>query len=1029
MMKKLRIFPALFLCFLLTFGVLPAFAAGQNPYDGFSAIDADEFRMASTASNTAEYIGGMWPGDWVCYRNMDFGSVSPYAVDLTVGVPDAYAGSMEMRLDSATGPVIANWKIIPSDWATLTLQNAQIVYPFTGTHDIYLLSTGGTGNIYTVQFHVLDTEKKFEYKEYDASPMFIDIAENPHRREIETVSKLGLVKFDTEDGSFLPELGISRAEFADGVYRVLGGEKAGLVSDKVFSDVSRNHKYAAAIAFLKEMGVVKGGSEGAFRPDEYITMAEASAMAIRAMDYGNVAEHTGGFESGYLSLASRVGLLKGISAREFISRGEFARLIYNMIHAEYLRSTGVVGEDLEYTTDRGILKQTLGIYSSRGVVMANYLTSLYSATPGLAVDEVVIHDVTYLVGETDATAMIGMKCDFYYTEENGMRTLVAIIPSNSTEVMEIADDGNGNILNVSSDGIEYLENNREQRIDFSNTTNFIYNGVVTGAGTDGTFSYHDFRGKIRLIDNGEGWETVIIEHPQNIIVSTVDSVNEKIVDRLTGESFDIDESNNVVLIHKEGKTVKFKKLTFDDVLLAYISRNANGKKFIRIDVTNESLTAAVTESGDDYVILDNGKSYKLAKEYSPTLRPGMYGVFRLNVKGEIISFRAGTEKGWEFGMFLDVDADTGLNSRVEVKIFNAASTVAVYPCADDAIIDGLKFDTAAEAVNGKNTYSGLRTIIPRSAVRYSLNEEGEIVKLDTALSGSGNINDTMRRLGGGASYCYDYENGLIFRSGEGMYSMSAVDSVIVALGTSDDEDYWKIGNPKSILKYPEWIYDNIEIYSSKGLAYEADFCVISGLVDYDTEGNSYMVFDRMSRAVSPKNEDVYKVYGYTNLGERTYYLRANDMTDSNEIGKVFKTVRKGDVLTVRTNNRNEIDRVTYLARYDLSSLPDGMTQPTLTANTMTSGGNLMEERFVFGRVIEKGDTGYLVVRYGDSEEARTEVLVSGAMPKVYKIAKNGGEAKLIKGLKVSNIAEGDIVFAAITKRKVVMYLVMPDMML
>ncbi len=1030
MIKRLRIFPALLLCFLLVFETAPVIASGNNPYDGFAATDADEIHMASTASNTSSYIGGMWPGDWVCYKDLDFGSYAPYAVELLVGVPSQYAGSMEMRLDSASGPIIASWEITPSDWNTPVVQTAPITAPFTGVHDVYLLSTRNTGNIFSVQFYSPGDPNAFKFAVYDPTPAFLDIADNPHRGAIETVDALGLIEFDTSDGSFLPNLGVSRAEFADGICRVLGGASADINTSDVFADVGKNHRYAKSISVLKDRGVVRGSSANMFRPDEYITFAEAATMAVRALDYGNLAEHSGGYPGAYMNIAGSIGLFKGVTVGEYVSRGEFAEIIYNTIRADYLKADGVKDGAPYYKKNKGILEQTYGIYTGKGVVNANYLTSLYSAAPGVPKRGVVIDNITYDTGDTDAGAYLGMLCDYYYTEENGEYILEAILPCSNVKILEISDNDENSIINVSSDGIRYMPASakKEKKIEFDNTINIIYNGVVTGKGADGTFSFDDFCGTIRLLDNGNGWETVIIEHPQNIIIGSVDPVNSSIRDKLTGDTIIMDDTGDYVEIVKEGKTAGIKKLAYDDVMEVKISRNTSGKKAIRAVVVGDNdVTATAVEVGDDYVVLDNGIKYSFAKEFSVELHPGMFGTFRLSNDGKIIDFRAEVEKGWSFGMFLGVASGGGLNQWLDVKLFNAEGKAVVYRFADNAVIDGLKFDSNEEAISGKKGYAGLNSVGLKSAVRYSLNSDGMITKLDTVLDGDKNADDTLKLLGGGGSYAYDYQNGLLFKSGEGKYSMSPAMATIAVLSNSDDEEYWKIGKPTDILRYPEWLFDNIDIYSSTGSEYEANFCIIAGMVDYDTEGNTYVVFDRMTTTAAADGEEYYAVHGCTNLGERTYFLPINDMNESGELGKIFNSVRRGDVLNIKVNNKNEIYQATYLVRYDLSSLPDGMKQPTLTKNSLSSGTTLMEERFVFGRVIERGDNGYLVVRYGDDDSARTEILVTGAGARVYKVADGRAGTMIASGLNVSNIAEGDIIFAAISRRQAVMCLVVPDM--
>lgn len=74
------------------------------------------------------------------------------------------------------------------------------------------------------------------------------------------------------DGTFRPDAGITRAEFAKmaAAYAELsGGTQSG------FSDVPATHWAAPAIAALAEKGWINGYEDGTFRPDEGITRAQA----------------------------------------------------------------------------------------------------------------------------------------------------------------------------------------------------------------------------------------------------------------------------------------------------------------------------------------------------------------------------------------------------------------------------------------------------------------------------------------------------------------------------------------------------------------------------------------------------------------------------------------------------------------------------------------------------------------------------------------------------------------------------------
>ncbi|WP_438444993.1 Ig-like domain-containing protein [Gorillibacterium sp. sgz5001074] len=93
-----------------------------------------------------------------------------------------------------------------------------------------------------------------------------------------------------EDGTFMPDKPISRAEMAAVMIRFLGRNEAKAQAAAPFRDVS-GHWAEPKIALLTEMGMVTG-ENGLFHPDRELTRAEAVTMINRAVNRGIL---TGGF--------------------------------------------------------------------------------------------------------------------------------------------------------------------------------------------------------------------------------------------------------------------------------------------------------------------------------------------------------------------------------------------------------------------------------------------------------------------------------------------------------------------------------------------------------------------------------------------------------------------------------------------------------------------------------------------------------------------------------------------------------------
>ncbi len=104
----------------------------------------------------------------------------------------------------------------------------------------------------------------------------------------ETVKYLSLLSIINNIDSFNPEAPVTRGEFAEYITRTLKIEKQNSAEQNKFSDVSTKSDIYDAISAAVQSGIVKGYTDGTFRPDNYITRQEAMVMYSRAMDYAGI---------------------------------------------------------------------------------------------------------------------------------------------------------------------------------------------------------------------------------------------------------------------------------------------------------------------------------------------------------------------------------------------------------------------------------------------------------------------------------------------------------------------------------------------------------------------------------------------------------------------------------------------------------------------------------------------------------------------------------------------------------------------
>lgn len=95
------------------------------------------------------------------------------------------------------------------------------------------------------------------------------------------------------DGTILPQGNITRAETATIIFRLLKDEirDKNITEENVFTDVNEGEWYNTAVSTLAALGIVQGRTQTEFMPNEKITRAEFSVIMARIADFSHEASH------------------------------------------------------------------------------------------------------------------------------------------------------------------------------------------------------------------------------------------------------------------------------------------------------------------------------------------------------------------------------------------------------------------------------------------------------------------------------------------------------------------------------------------------------------------------------------------------------------------------------------------------------------------------------------------------------------------------------------------------------------------
>ncbi|WP_234439972.1 carbohydrate-binding protein [Streptomyces bicolor] len=125
-----------------------------------SKIQAEDFDEQSgtklynaTDTGSGLYAGSISPGDSLAYYNVDFGATSPSTVTTRIASGATATGTIQYRLDSPTGTIIASVPVSNTGgWQTWTTKSATLSEQATGKHKLYLTCTGTGGDFVNINW-------------------------------------------------------------------------------------------------------------------------------------------------------------------------------------------------------------------------------------------------------------------------------------------------------------------------------------------------------------------------------------------------------------------------------------------------------------------------------------------------------------------------------------------------------------------------------------------------------------------------------------------------------------------------------------------------------------------------------------------------------------------------------------------------------------------------------------------------------------------------------------------------------------
>lgn len=751
-----------------------------------------------------------------------------------------------------------------------------------------------------------------------------DVRDTKYETQAQVLGGLGIMVGDAGTGAFRPNDPIKRSEASKIAIALMGLFASAQSPQKsVFPDVAEDYWAKGFINSANAHGLVIGDDTGLFRPEDQIKFSEVCTILIRALGYEVQAKSKGGYPMGYVSVASSIGLSKGVtaSADTPIARGDVAIMAYNALKINLMEQTGF-GSNVKYeVTDKTLLKDKLDTELIQGKVQA-VGTSVLDGKAALSKNEIRIGDKSYDAGKTDTRTILGLNADAYYSIKT--KKLIAIVPTeNANSIVNVDAESIEKIENtLSSKALYYYKNpetsSKTTRLTLENDAVIVYNGKIAG---NDKFDMIDM-GYMSLLDNNSNgkYDIVFVNETQNYVVDEVFASAGKISDKYGAPtlSLDFEDESKTIIIEMGGERIDISELKEWDVISFTISED---KSIIFGDVTRNSVEGKITELGSEYVYIGD-KKLKVAKNYTSQFTIGDEGIFYLDAQGKIAGFSGELQKSSNYAYLENMAIGSGLEKTLKFEIFTSKGEFETAQAAEKVTVNNsknLNHEAAMKAIGGKG-----------QLITFEKDSSGKIRKIVTGKTSSDINKDEFTLNMDESDVIYRASSSKL--TGSDMSVSITEDTIIFDIPEGKGKEDYAVR--KKALFSDGGLYD-VKVFDVDE-TYKAGAVIVTNMKSKADEASSLAVVEKVNVSNNSKGETVHKLYAYS--GGKLITLNSKNETVLKKEGGSL--IGEGDIIQYRTDSEGVIDAITVL--FDNSK--DNIEAKVKHSDNLTT---------VYGKVIKK----------------------------------------------------------------------------
>jgi len=443
---------------------------------------------------------------------------------------------------------------------------------------------------------------------------FKDIEDADVAKAVERLKAFEIVH-GYEDGTYKPEQGVTREEFAKLLVETLGLGKAAeaAIGYTDFPDVAASRWSAGYVNVAAGQGTVIGYPDGTFGPENTVTYAESLTMIVRALGYKDE-WLTGNWPGNFVAKAAELDITKNVgftSMNGDANRGTVAIMLNNALDTRMVKQVEYGGSgDAKYEEAGYLLKERLKIDKIKNA----QITSIPRVDSGLSEDEVKADKTREVIMEDfDYNYLLGLTADIYI-DSDGDILYYEVKEKESTvyyDVIEEIDEDEAKLtilddevdLAKEDDLVIYFENKDSKLDDFKDAVEDSAEGIFAKI-------VLNKNNKVEMIDAFD-WNEL-----NAAVVVDVDETTLECFDQ-SEDTFKYDlaeEADNYYVFSTDFKQMDIEDVVKDDVV--YVSKAENrstGDDELYVVVVGDVVEGTIDRyygiGGDSAEIRVDGKYY------------------------------------------------------------------------------------------------------------------------------------------------------------------------------------------------------------------------------------------------------------------------------------------------------------------------------------------------------------------------------------------------------------------------------------